>query len=76
MPKRWMEEKAAKEKVLNEMDFGFLGLSYEGKPYVVPMSFAYQEDKIYLHAALKGLKIEYLKNNPEVCFTAANGTGF
>ncbi|MEN6327692.1 MAG: pyridoxamine 5'-phosphate oxidase family protein, partial [Syntrophomonas sp.] len=71
MPKRWMEEKAAKEKVLNEMDFGFLGMSYEGNPYVVPMSFAYREDKIYLHAALKGLKIEYLKNNPKVCFTVA-----
>ncbi|MEN6461159.1 MAG: pyridoxamine 5'-phosphate oxidase family protein [Syntrophomonas sp.] len=71
MPKRWMEEKAAKEKVLNEMNFGFLGMSHEGKPYVVPMSFAYREDKIYLHAALKGLKIEYLKNNPEVCFTVA-----
>lgn len=71
MPKRWMEEKAAKEKFLNEMNFGFLGLSHEGKPYVVPMSYAYQEDKIYLHAGLKGLKIKYLKNNPEVCFTAA-----
>ncbi|MGI5921092.1 MAG: pyridoxamine 5'-phosphate oxidase family protein [Syntrophomonadaceae bacterium] len=71
MPKKWMKDKAEIEKVLEETDFGFLGMSNQGKPYVVPMSFAYKDNKIYLHAALKGLKIEYLRNNPEVCFTVA-----
>ncbi len=71
MPKMWMKEKPEIEKVLEEMKYGFLGLSNDGKPYVIPMSYAYQQNKIYLHAALKGLKLEYIKNNPPVCFTVA-----
>lgn len=71
MPKKWMQEKSEMEKTLKEMPFGFLGMSLEDKPYVIPMTFAYQEDKIFLHAALKGLKLEYIKNNPQVCFTVA-----
>lgn len=71
MPKKWMNEKAEVEKVLNGMDYGFLGLSDQGKPYVVPFSYAYQDNKIYLHTGLKGLKLDYIQNNPQVCFTVA-----
>ena len=71
MPKMWMKEKAEMEKILEEMKYGFLGLSNDGNPYVIPMSYAYQPNKIYLHASLKGLKLEYIKNNPQVCFTVA-----
>lgn len=71
MPKMWMKEKTEIEKVLREMDFGYLGMSNNAKPYVIPMSYAYQENRIYLHAALKGLKLEYIRNNPRVCFTVA-----
>jgi len=71
MPKKWMKTRAEMEKVLEEADFGFLGMSQEGKPYVIPMSFAYRKDKIFLHAALKGLKLDHIRNNPHVCFTVA-----
>jgi hypothetical protein len=39
----------------------------EGKPYVVPMNFGFEEDTIYLHSAQKGKKIDALKNNAAVC---------
>lgn len=71
MPKKWMKEKAEMEKVLNEMDYGFLGLSDQGQPYVIPFSYAYQDHKIYLHTGLKGLKLKCIQNNPQVCFTVA-----
>jgi nitroimidazol reductase NimA-like FMN-containing flavoprotein (pyridoxamine 5'-phosphate oxidase superfamily) len=71
MTKIWIEEKAEIEKILREMDFGFLGLSNNEKPYVIPISYAYEGNRIYLHAALKGLKLEYIRNNPQVCFTVA-----
>ncbi|MEA4926812.1 MAG: pyridoxamine 5'-phosphate oxidase family protein [Syntrophomonadaceae bacterium] len=71
MPKKWMRTKAEWEKVLNEMDYGFLGLSDQDQPYVIPISYAYQNNKIYLHTGLKGLKLECLKSNPQVCFTVA-----
>jgi nitroimidazol reductase NimA-like FMN-containing flavoprotein (pyridoxamine 5'-phosphate oxidase superfamily) len=45
-----------------------LGLANEGEPYVVPMSFGYQKNELYFHGALKGQKIDFIKNNPNVCF--------
>lgn len=71
MPKKWIQEKAEIEKILNEIEFGFLGLSDNGKPYVIPMSYAYQDNKIYLHTGLKGAKLASIRNNPRVCFTVA-----
>ncbi|MBE0646506.1 MAG: pyridoxamine 5'-phosphate oxidase family protein [Bacteroidales bacterium] len=38
-----------------------------GKPYVVPMNFGFDEDVIYLHSAQEGKKIDCLRSNPEVC---------
>jgi len=67
----WLKEKCEIEKLLKEMTWGCLGMSNNGQPYVIPMSYAYHENRIYLHAGLKGLKLEYIKNNPQVCFTVA-----
>jgi uncharacterized protein len=39
----------------------------EGKPYIVPMNFGFEEGIIYLHSSRIGKKIDILKNNPEVC---------
>jgi len=39
----------------------------EGKPYIVPMNFGFNEGVIYLHSSRIGKKIGILKNNPEVC---------
>ena len=47
--------------------FGRLGLSVNDEPYVVPVSYAYQEGKIYIHSG-RGKKTEYLTKNPRVCF--------
>jgi nitroimidazol reductase NimA-like FMN-containing flavoprotein (pyridoxamine 5'-phosphate oxidase superfamily) len=37
-------------------------------PYVVPLSFGYDGNNIYLHGAKEGRKIDILKRNPKVCF--------
>jgi nitroimidazol reductase NimA-like FMN-containing flavoprotein (pyridoxamine 5'-phosphate oxidase superfamily) len=39
----------------------------EGKPYIVPMNFGFNEGVIYLHSSRIGKKIGILKSNPEVC---------
>jgi len=39
----------------------------EGKPYLVPMNFGFNEGVIYLHSSRMGKKIDILKSNPEVC---------
>jgi len=45
-----------------------LALSRDGQPYLVPVSFGYDGQKIYFHSAMEGMKIEYMTANPRVCF--------
>lgn len=45
-----------------------LGMCDNGQPYVVPMSFGYDGQCIYLHAATEGRKIDILRRNSRVCF--------
>jgi len=48
---------------------GRLGVCLEdGKPYVVPVGFAYADGKIFFHTCNKGLKMNALRRNPNVCF--------
>ncbi len=56
------------EKLLNEAGAGRLGLSREGVPYVVPLCYVYNGDRIYLHSSGSGRKIDYLRANPRACF--------
>jgi len=44
-----------------------LGMSDDGQPYVIPMSFGYQDGAVYFHCAPEGRKIEILRKNPQVC---------
>ena len=45
-----------------------LGMVNGAKPYIVPLSFGYQDNVLYFHGALKGQKIDFIKENPNVCF--------
>jgi nitroimidazol reductase NimA-like FMN-containing flavoprotein (pyridoxamine 5'-phosphate oxidase superfamily) len=47
----------------------------DGYPYVVPMNYFYTGDKIILHSAPEGEKIENIKTNPRVCFTVMECQG-
>jgi len=48
---------------------GRLGVCLEdGSPYVVPVGFAYADGKIFFHTCNKGLKMDALRRNPNVCF--------
>ncbi len=42
-------------------------IDLEGRPYVVPMNFGLKDNELYFHSDPKGLKIDILKQNPEVC---------
>jgi len=44
---------------------GFCG---DDIPYIVPMNYGYKDRCLYFHAALKGKKIDMLKQNNRVCF--------
>ena len=66
---------AEMERILREETWGCLGLCRDGKPYVVPVNYAYVDGKILFHGALEGQKLDCIRANPQVCFTAARQSG-
>ena len=70
-----MIELSVKEMTSDEIDqfltcarVGRVGIVLEEDPYVVPVGFAYAEGKVFFHTCCKGLKMEGLRKNPNVCF--------
>lgn len=56
-------------KILEEGSFGVLALlGDQGYPYGVPVSFVYQDEKIYFHSAVTGHKIDALRGNSKASF--------
>ncbi len=71
----FIESREEMEQILQEEEFGYLGLCVDGRPYVVPVNFAYQDGKILFHCGLKGKKLDHIRSNPQVCFVVARQPG-
>lgn len=55
--------------ILQECTNGVLSLAdTEGYPYGVPISYVYDDGKIYFHCYTEGLKLDAIKANPKVSF--------
>ena len=55
------------QKIIKKAQVCRMGLSDEGRPYIVPMCFGYGNDTVYFHCAAQGMKIDILRGNPQVC---------
>lgn len=56
-------------KILETGSFGVLSVQGDdGYPYGVPISYVYDSEKIYLHCAKTGHKIDGIRKNPKVSF--------
>lgn len=53
-------------ELLTRVSTGRLACSLDNQPYVVPVSFAYDDGYIYIFSTL-GRKIEWMRANPKVC---------
>lgn len=59
------------EKILEKTSTGVLAvLGDNGYPYAVPLNFVYSDGAIYFHCAREGHKIDAIKANSKVSFTA------
>ena len=57
------------EKILSKSSSGILAVSGDdGYPYTVPMSYFYENGKIYFHSAKSGHKIDAIRSDPKVSF--------
>ena len=52
--------------LLQRESFGHLGCARDGRPYVVPMHYAYDGKELYFFTT-QGMKTQYIDANPQVC---------
>jgi len=55
------------EQVLHEQFVGRIGCYADGKIYVVPVTYVYDDAYIYAHSK-EGLKVQMMRKSPQVCF--------
>ncbi len=61
-------EKSAIEAIIRQSMVCRLALSDGNQPYIVPLSFGYEDGFLYFHAAQEGRKMDMMRNNDRVCF--------
>ncbi|MFD2443988.1 pyridoxamine 5'-phosphate oxidase family protein [Bacillus sp. CGMCC 1.16607] len=63
------------DSFLQQTETGYLGISYEDFPYVVPLNYVWFDGKIYFHGATEGKKMDIIRINSNVCFTVSESYG-
>lgn len=60
--------------ILIKGEYGIISMVSDGGGYGVPISYAYKNEKIYLHCAKEWEKLKALKANDKVSFTVVGKT--
>lgn len=65
-------------ELLKKGKYAAIAMCRNNEPYVVTMSYGYDELKnaLYLHCANTGLKIDFITQNPIVCATVVEDGGY
>ncbi len=57
------------QDILYNAEFGTLALSFDNKPYSLPINFMELNENIYFHGAKNGKKIDFIKQNSYASFS-------
>ena len=63
-----IKDTAEIEEILRKAFVCRLGLCDNGRPYVVPLCFGYEDNALYIHCAKEGKKLDIIRENNNVCF--------
>ena len=75
---REITDPAAIRRILTAGKFATIALCRDRESYLVTLSCGFDEERkaLYFHSALKGLKLEFLRDNPRVCATVIIDLGY
>lgn len=55
------------DQIIHRCDTCYVAMAdKQGKPYVLPFNFGYEEGVLYLHSAREGKKMNILRENPQI----------
>jgi nitroimidazol reductase NimA-like FMN-containing flavoprotein (pyridoxamine 5'-phosphate oxidase superfamily) len=76
------EREIAETQVLREIlkngKFATIAMCRRNEPYIVTLNYGYDEEKhaLYFHTARKGLKLDFIRETPNVCATVLEDHGY
>jgi nitroimidazol reductase NimA-like FMN-containing flavoprotein (pyridoxamine 5'-phosphate oxidase superfamily) len=54
------------DRIIHQCKYCSLALCDGDRPYVVPVSFGYDGERVFIHSATEGRKVDLLRRNPSV----------
>ena len=69
MRTHFIHDRKAIDAILKQCKTCFVAMSDNDVPYVLPLNFAMDDDRVILHSAQFGRMWETIKKNPKVCIT-------
>jgi len=65
-------------EILKNGKFATISMCRVNEPYIVTLSYGFdlKRNSLYFHSTKKGLKIEFLRENPNVCGTVVDDLGY
>ncbi len=60
-------DRASMESIIQNAEVCHLALCRNNEPYIVPCSFAYEDNTVYVHGAREGTKLDIIGVNNRVC---------
>ncbi len=77
-PNRELINKSDIDRILSEGKFAVISMCRDNEPYIVTLSYGYDSEKetLYFHCAKKGLKLDFLNYNKNVCATVIKDKGY
>lgn len=75
--KQITDENELKE-ILARGKYAVISMCRDNEPYIVTLSYGYDnaDNALYFHTGQKGLKIDFIKQNPNVCATVIEDRGY
>lgn len=65
-------------EILKQGKYATISMCQKNEPYIVVLNYGYDQKKnaLYFHCAQKGLKIDFINENPQVCGTIVEDLGY
>ncbi len=77
-PNRELKDRNEIIDILKNGKFAVISMCKDNEPYIVTLSYGYDSntDSLYFHCAPKGLKMDFLAENSNVCATIIEDHGY
>lgn len=72
MPQKYLSQQQAIDYLQHGNTGRLATCSSEGQPYITPLHYVYQDEKLYFHCAHEGQKLMNIASNEKICFEVSH----